>query len=418
MDVTGNFMDPQQQEGKSMSKFRDPETRVKINPETYIKFDGTEYLLMKNIHSEDGISIKFDIMLILYDLIDWKRIGDLIEPWPPDDQEKIMHHLEMMASKSIVISEDTDFQEVSESGLSAHLGSGIHINVENHHNMLRDYIRMAAYRRAIERAVKTDTIAMDLGCGSGILSFFCAAAGAQKVVAIEKRPDIIMLAQELAKANGFEEKIEFIEGASSHIQEDRIQPKPNLLVAEILGNGILEENVLEYTIDARDRFLAEGAAMIPFKLDIYFFGFDSGYRQSRREEVDELKDLYGFDFSLLGDVLCSKATTRMDRYNTMVNKTMTEAVMVKSLDFRTLTDTVFADTFELVAREDGELTSFCGYFKAHLDEDTLLTNSPWAPPTHWTQLIYTLAAPRPVKKGETIPMEIIYDGALRVRPIE
>ncbi len=401
-----------------MSKFRDPNTRVKINPETYIKFDGTEFLLMKNIHSEDGISIKYDIMLILYDLIDWKRIGELVEPWPPDDQEKIMNHLEMMASKSIVITEDDAPAEVAASGLSAHLGSGIHINVENHHNMLRDYIRMAAYRRAIERAVTEDTVAMDLGCGSGILSFFCAAAGARKVIAIEKRPDIILLARELAKANGFEDRIEFIEGASSHIGEDRVFPKPDLFVAEILGNGILEENVLEYTIDARNRFLSEGAIMIPCKLDIYFFGFDSGYRQSRWEEVAELKDLYGFDFTLLGQVLCNKATTRMDRYNTMVNKTMTEPVMVKSLDFRTLDNTVFADTFELVAREDGELTSFCGYFKAHLDEETILTNSPWAPPTHWTQLIYTLAAPRPVKKGEVVTMEIIYDGALRVRPVE
>ena len=401
-----------------MSIYRDLDTQVRINPETYIKFDGSEFLLMKNIHSEDGVSIKYDIMLILYSMINWTTVGELIKDWPPDDQEKIMDHLEMMASKSIVVTQDSDVQEVSESGLSAHLGTGIHINVENHHNMLRDYVRMAAYRRAIEKAVTPDTIAMDLGCGSGILGFFAAAAGAKKVIAIEKRPDILMLAKELAKANGLEEKMDFHEGSSSHIKEDRIDPKPNLFISEILGNGILEENILEFTIDARERFLAPGAAMIPAKLDIYFFGFDSGYRQSRWEEVQELKDLYGFDFEIMGQVLCSKATTRMDRYNTLVNKQMSDSVMVRSIDFLTVTDPVFSDTFELIAKEDGELTSFCGYFKAHLDADTILTNSPWAPATHWTQLIYTLAAPRPVKKGEAIQMEIIYDGALRVKPVD
>lgn len=401
-----------------MADFRDLTTQVKINPETYIKFDGTEHLVLRNIHAEDGVSIKYDIMLILYELVDWRAVGDLIAPWPPGDQEKIIEHLEMLYTRQIVITNESEMAFVSESGLSQNLGKNVHINVENHHAMLRDYIRMAAYQRAIERAVKPGTVAMDLGCGSGVLSFFAARAGAEKIYAIEKRPDIILLAQELAKANNFDEQIDFIEGASSQIPETRLTPKPNLLIAEILGNAILEENVLEFTMDARDRFLADGAQLIPYQLDIYFFAFDSGLRQSRWQEVNEFKDLYGFDFTLLGDVLCNKATMRMDRYNSLVNRTMSDPVMVKTLDFRTLKDSIFSNRFEIVALEDGEITSFCGYFKAHLDEETILTNSPWAPPTHWTQVIYTLAAPKPVKKGEVVQMEVVYDGGLRVHVIE
>jgi SAM-dependent methyltransferase len=400
-----------------MVDFKNPATRVRINPETYIKFDGSEHIILRNIHAEDGISIKYDIMLILYELVDWKTVGELIAPWPPMDQEKIIEHLGMLHSRHIVVTDESEMVSLPESGLSEKLGTNIHINVENHHAMLRDYVRVAAYRRAIERAVKPDTVALDLGCGSGILSFFAAHAGAKQVYAIERRPDIILLAEELAKANGLHDRITFIEGSSSQIPQDRLTPKPNLLVSEILGNGILEENVLEFTLDARDRFLTPGAQLIPYKLDIYFFAFDSGLRQSRWEEVQELKDLYGFDFTLLGKVLCNKATTRMDRYNPMIQKTMSEPVMVRSLDFRTLRDSVFSNRFELTALEDGEVTSFCGYFKAHLDEETILTNSPWAPPTHWTQVIYTLAAPRPVKKGEKIQMELVYDGALRVYPL-
>jgi predicted RNA methylase len=398
----------------TMSKFQDLKLQVKINAETYVKFDGTDQLLLKNIHSQEGISIKYDIMLILYELIDWKSVGELIAPWPPEDQEKIIEHLAMLDSQHVIITSDEDHLPVSESGLSANLGKNIHINVENHHAMLRDYVRLAAYRRAIEHAVTPETVALDLGCGSGILSFFTAKAGASKVYAIERRPDIIMLAEALAEANGLGTTIEFIEGASSHISEARLQPKADLLVAEILGNGILEENVLEFTIDARRRFLTPTARLIPSQLDIYVFAFDSGLAMSRHEEVQELNDLYGFDFTLLGKVLCNKATTRTERYNTLLNKTMSDPVMVKSLNFSTLEETVFANHFELVALEDGQITSFCGYFKAHLDEDNILTNSPWAPATHWTQLVFTLAAPYPVKKGQAIPMEMLYDGALRI----
>jgi hypothetical protein len=238
------------------------------------------------------------------------------------------------------------------------------------------------------------------------------------VYAIERRSDIILLASELANVNGLDAQIEFLEGASSQIKEERLSPKPNLLVAEILGNGILEENVLEFTLDARRRFLAPGAKMIPAQLDIYFFAFDCGFIQNRKEEVEEFNDLYGFDFSLLGQVLCSKATTRMDRFNSMTHKAMSEPVLVKALDFMTLNDTGFANRFNLAALEDGKITSFCGYFKAHLDEDTVLTNSPWAPPTHWTHLIYTLPVPLFVKKGDVIRMEVLYDGALRIQLVD
>ena len=400
-----------------MSKFEDLTLKVKINSETYIKFDGTDHLMIKNIHSNEGMSLKYDIMLILYELIDWKSVGDLIEPWPECDQKKIIDYLGSLESQHIIISSDRPEAAVPESGLSAHLGKNIHINVENHHYMLRDYVRLAAYRRAIERAIKPDTIALDLGCGSGILSFFAARAGAQKVFAIERRPDIILLASELAKINGLQDQIEFVEGASSHIEEARIDPKADLLVSEILGNGILEENVLEFTLDARRRFLKPGGQLIPCGLDICFFAFDSGVNQNRMDEVREIKDLYGFDFSLLGEVLCRKATSRLERFNALLQKPMSEPLTVKSLDFRTLEEAFFVDRFNLVAKHDGRVDSFCGYFKAHLDEDTQLTNSPWAPSTHWTHLIYTLSEAIPVKVGDVIPMEVIYDGSLRVRVV-
>jgi len=400
-----------------MSRFYDLTLKVKINAETYVKFDGTDHLMIKNIHSPDGLSQKYDIILILYELMDWKSVAELIEPWPPGDQQKIIEHLATLEAQHIIIASDKPIQPVAESGLSEHLGKNIHINVENHHYMLKDYVRLAAYRRAIERSVNPETVAMDLGCGSGVLSFFTVKAGAKKVFAIERRPDIILLAQEIAKANGLDDRIEFVEGASSHIEESRITPKADLLVAEILGNGILEENVLEFTLDARRRFLKPNGRMIPYGLDICCFAFDSGMFQSRLSEVNEFNDLYGIDFSLLGKVMGKKATTRLDRYNPNLQKPMSEPITVKSLDFRTLEDPFFVERFEIVAKHDGRIDSFCGYFKAHLDEDTQLTNSPWAPATHWTHLIYTLSEGISVQAGDVIPMEVIYDGALRVRVV-
>lgn len=397
-----------------MSKFREMDTRVKINPETYLKFDGSEQVVLQNIYCQEALRIKYDIMLILFDLIDWKSVGDLIAPWPPDDQEKIIESLEKLYEGKLIVLDDAEIQETPESGLAEHLGNKIHINVENHHVMLRDYVRTAAYRRAIERCVKPGMVAMDLGCGTGILSFFAARAGAEKVYAIEKRPDIILMAEELAKRNNLPQ-VEFIEGASGSIKESMIQPKADVLISEILGNGILEENVLEFTLDARDRFLKPGGQLIPWKLDIYVFAFDSGSKYNKAPEVEEFKDLYGFDFSFFGEILCRKATLSVERFNPALNQVMSEPQRVKSLDFKTLQGTIFTENFELEATHNGEINGFCAYFKAYLDEETTLTNSPWAPPTHWTHLIYCLPAPRSVEKGARLPMELIYDGNLRLK---
>ncbi|MBY0449025.1 MAG: 50S ribosomal protein L11 methyltransferase [Cyanobacteria bacterium] len=394
--------------------FRDPNTQVRINPDTYIKFDGSDHVMISNVSTETAMSIKSDILLLLWDLVNWKTVGELCEPWPPEDQEKIKTHLENLHTAKIVVCDESELREATESGLSEKLGKGIHINVENHHNMLRDFVRTAAYRRAIERNVTPDTIAMDLGCGSGILSFFAARAGAKKVFAIERRPDIIELARAIAEDNNLDQQIEFVEGMSNVMKESQIEPKANLFISEILGNAILEENVLEFTMDARKRFLTPDAKMIPAKLDMYVFAYQSETTSEKRLEVAELKDLYGIDFKLLGDVMCSKTSLRVDRYNPVLNTTMSHPVLFKTIDFKTMENTLFTEQVELPALKDGLITGFCCYFKAWLDEDTTLTNSPWAPMTHWTQMLFVLAEPKPVKADDAVKLELFYDGHMRL----
>lgn len=50
---------------------------------------------------------------------------------------------------------------------------------------------------------------MDVGCGTGILSFFAAHAGAKQVIAVDNS-DIISAAIQNAKENGLHHKITFI----------------------------------------------------------------------------------------------------------------------------------------------------------------------------------------------------------------
>ena len=54
-------------------------------------------------------------------------------------------------------------------------------------NMMQDYIRTGTYQRAILANLPDfkDKVILDVGAGSGILSFFAIQAGARKVYAVE-----------------------------------------------------------------------------------------------------------------------------------------------------------------------------------------------------------------------------------------
>lgn len=55
--------------------------------------------------------------------------------------------------------------------------------------MLRDKVRTDAYRDFItgNRALFEGKVVLDVGCGTGILSMFAVAAGAEHVFAVDRR---------------------------------------------------------------------------------------------------------------------------------------------------------------------------------------------------------------------------------------
>ena len=80
-----------------------------------------------------------------------------------------------------------------------------------HELMLKDAPRTSAYRDAIEgnaHLFRGKTV-MDVGCGTGILSLFCARAGAANVVAVEVSR-VANLAEQIVKKNGFESVVQVV----------------------------------------------------------------------------------------------------------------------------------------------------------------------------------------------------------------
>lgn len=81
--------------------------------------------------------------------------------------------------------------------------------------MLKDAVRTDSYRDFIydNKSIFKDKVVLDVGCGTGILSMFCAKAGAKQVIAVDNS-NIIDRAKEIVYENGFGDVITYVSCAS------------------------------------------------------------------------------------------------------------------------------------------------------------------------------------------------------------
>ncbi|KAG6554535.1 hypothetical protein Mapa_003914 [Marchantia paleacea] len=136
-------------------------------------------------------------------------------------------------------------------------------------------------------------VVVDVGCGTGILSIFCAFAGARKVYAIDAS-DIAVQAQEVVKANGLSEIITVILG---RVEEVDIHEQVDVIVSEWMGYMLLYESMLPSVICARDRWLKPGGLILPSHATLYMAPITNAERYA--DSIDFWRNVYGIDMSAM-----------------------------------------------------------------------------------------------------------------------
>ena len=173
-------------------------------------------------------------------------------------------------------------------------------------NMLQDSIRTSMYQTAILSNSQTlflNKTVMDLGAGSGILSYFAVRAGAQMVLAVEasNMADKIQKILDSTATNNqwLHGKVKVVKGK---IEEVNDSVTVDTLVSEPIGVLLVHERMIESYIYARDRFLKPGGAMVPSMGSIYVAPFSDANLWSQsmaKVRFWEQRDFYGIDFSPL-----------------------------------------------------------------------------------------------------------------------
>src|SRR5437867_1498240 len=132
-------------------------------------------------------------------------------------------------------------------------------SISGYVQMIADERRMLAYSTALRRAVGADSIVLDIGAGTGILSLLACQYGARKVYAVEPS-SAIALAEQAALANGFADRMECMQALSTEI---RLPQRADVIISDLHGVLPLLQQHLPSIMDARSRLLAPGGNLIP-----------------------------------------------------------------------------------------------------------------------------------------------------------
>ena len=136
---------------------------------------------------------------------------------------------------------------------------GQFIPVHYHHNMLMDQNRMHGFKSAIFHAVKPGAKVLELGGGTGVLSFFAAQA-ASKVYCVEFNPDMVREARKFLAMNENGHKVEVIHADAS----EYLPPEPvDVVICEMIHVGMVREKLVEVIESFKRRYLARFGGPLP-----------------------------------------------------------------------------------------------------------------------------------------------------------
>jgi predicted RNA methylase len=263
--------------------------------------------------------------------------------------------------------------------------------LEVHRELLLDEVRTNAYRDAIRHFVTPQTAVLDLGAGSGILSFFACDAGARRVFAIDATHSADV-ASFLSRHLGYSARMQVFHDHSTKVE----LPEPaDLLVTETLGPFGFDEHILSSVIDARNRLLRPGAAIIPQRVDLYLVPVEAPDVVERHIGFWQRKQ-FGLDLSPMAVFASNVIYVK----NVDSAAFLASPEMVISTDLAAISSPNVSGQARFTTAHAGQLCGFAGWFRATLAPGIELSNE--LPGTSWNHVFLPLESPLAIESGTTI----------------
>ncbi|ODN02985.1 Protein arginine N-methyltransferase 1 [Orchesella cincta] len=289
-----------------------------------------------------------------------------------------------------------------------------------HRLMLQDTARTNAYQTAISDATALfkDKIVMDVGAGTGILSLFCAKAGAKKVYAVEAS-GLAKTLPEVFSKNGFADVVTVIHSRVEDIESLPSNDKNtvDIIVSEWMGFYLLHESMLESVLYARDKFLISGGLMFPNSAQIYAAPCQIPDLWKNHGDFWTSQSHYGFDLSPFGNIAKNLQTPVIETIAS--DGLLSDPQLLFDLNLQTVPSNsleVFKDRRFFTMDQTGDMHAVCLWFTCTFPvvpgkEPVELSTAPWSEETHWKQTLIMLPDKLDFEEGDITGWEISLEKA-------
>ncbi|XP_069007496.1 protein arginine N-methyltransferase 6 [Embiotoca jacksoni] len=286
-------------------------------------------------------------------------------------------------------------------------------DVTIHEEMIADHVRTNTYRNAILRNGESirGKVVLDVGAGTGVLSIFCAQAGAKKVYAVEAC-SIAEQAAEIVRHNDMEDRVEVIRGTVETVD---LPEMVEVIVSEWMGYALLHESMLNSVLYARDKWLKPGGLILPSKAELYITPISDPVVEDRLHFWYTVKDQYGVDMSSMRDfarrcVMNSDITVN----SVTVEDVLSHPARFAELDLYSVTVEELRSVkghFKCESFGSAAVNALCVYFTVTFPcpekpQALVLSTSPFKPETHWKQAVLYLDAPVEVVQDTPVTGEV------------
>ncbi|ELK26820.1 Pumilio domain-containing protein KIAA0020 [Myotis davidii] len=285
--------------------------------------------------------------------------------------------------------------------------------ISQQQNMMQDFVRTATYHRAIlqNHVDFRDKVVLDVGCGTGILSFFAVQAGARRVYAVEAS-SVAQYAEILVKNNHLSDKIIVLPGI---IEEISLPEAVDVIISEPMGYMLFNERMLESYLHSK-KWLKANGKMFPTFSDIHLAPFSDD--QLYMEHYSRANFWYQQCF--YGVNLSSLRAAAVDEYfrQPIVDTFDIRILMARSVKYTVnFMDAKEADLhrveipFVFQMTQSGLIHGLAFWFDVAFVGSLVtvwLSTAPTEPLTHWYQVRCLLQTPLFAKEGETLSGRVLF----------
>jgi len=264
--------------------------------------------------------------------------------------------------------------------------------------MIADRVRMDAYTEALRQSITPDSIVLDIGSGTGIFALLSCHFGARRVYAIET-DDAIEVAKEIAKANSFEDRIEFIQARSTEVT---LPERANLMISDLRGVLPFYQHNIPAVIDARTRLLDPAAVMIPLR-DVIWAAIVEAPEPRRR--LDQWDDFPGLD---------QRAAKRLVantwwRARVSPDQLLSLPQCVTTLDYPAVDNPDLSTAVQFTVTRSGTGHGVLVWFDTELAKDIGFSNGPGLPEISYGSAFFPWTEPVDLKRDDVISLSLKAD---------